>query len=986
MISKHKCPVCGNSQSVFALCEVNGFSVYGCTVCGADHVFPMPRNELLKAYYDREKWFEGGEVGGYQNYDQQTAWSVDAIKPILEEFEGREGLSVLDVGCGYGTHLELAANLGWKCFGVEVSDHARHVAQRRLEGRAYIVETIADLIPHEFDLVLMLDVVEHLPSPYTLFYNLFSIGAITPKTRIVISTPNAGSDEARQNPAGWSYRHPPSHLVYYSAESLRFLLEKLHFSHIDVQGVHSLQLANRKENEIAGYGGLVVTATGSDFTEFMRERYVPGTWSKIAEYEHFPRYELAKTMVAGKSVLDFGCGTGYGSALLSEVAANVMGLDIDQAAISWANATHHNPGLTFHRCSDLGSTLPSGFFDAVTCFEMIEHVDYETQQAVITSIARLLCEDGLLIISTPNPEITKLYGANPYHLREMTLPQFHELLAVHFPHIHILEQRVRNSIAFDEVAVSRKIRAQLIAQRESGVIPLAFIALCSKRPITDINSFVVFDEQADLIQDSLSHEKKLNSARFDAYRLNEAVVAKDAAVTRQAQEIARLNEVVTRQAQEIARLNQALLMITQSKWYRLGVAIQTRPLTLSGLKTILYLLVSLVLPIWMRSKLYPLVARWRQRRLYKLSGQILSQPLVNSKAYVVKQPLPIIEKRPHVVYVIANFCTGGSSRLVVDLVEHLGQHYEQSVVTSYIPIPPAYVGIDITECRFPVDEQPFVEYFARIKPALIHVHYWGDCDEPWYAKAFKAAEQLGIPVVENINTPIAPYLSSAVTRYVYVSDYVRSVFGKDDPSNLTIYPGSDLAHFYRDEDEPQAENCVGMVYRLERDKLNETSILPFIYAVKKRPETQVLIVGGGGLLAEYQRSVAEAGVAQNFEFTDYVSYEKLPELYRRMAVFVAPVWKESFGQVSPFAMNMGIPVCGYDVGAIGEIVGNPDLLAPAADAERLAEIIVRLLDSPDERKMIGKHQHQYAQAHFSVQAMIQAYSEIYQQITGAPKK
>lgn len=395
------------------------------------------------------------------------------------------------------------------------------------------------------------------------------------------------------------------------------------------------------------------------------------------------------------------------------------------------------------------------------------------------------------------------------------------------------------------------------------------------------------------------------------------------------------------------------------------------------------LLYKLIIPYSLQSKLSCVLANRQKRKLTEQSG---FQPPESSKVYTVKQPLPAIECRPRVVHVIANFCTGGSSRLVVDLIEYLGQYYEQEVVTSYIPIPPAYEEINIAEFRFPADEKPFVECFERIKPALIHLHYWGDCDESWYAKVIKAAEQLGIPVIENINTPIAPYYSPVVQHYVYVSDYVRREFGKDAPSHITIYPGSDFSHFSRGKKERPAENCVGMVYRLERDKLNEASILPFIYAVQKRPNTKVLIVGGGSLLEEYKRAVTEAGVIDNFEFTDYVSYTTLPDYYRRMSVFVTPVWKESFGQVSPFAMNMKIPVCGYNVGAIGEIVGNPNLLIPAEDAEKLSDIIVRLLNSPKDREEIGEYQHQRAQANFSVQAMIRAYSEIYQQMTGVPNK
>ncbi|MDE1997955.1 MAG: methyltransferase domain-containing protein, partial [Burkholderiales bacterium] len=572
VMTENRCPVCETSQDVFYLCDANSFAVYGCKACGAEYVFPMPDKQFLKAYYDREEWFEGGEIGGYHNYDQQTAWSVDAIDPILGDFRDTRDLSILDVGCGYGSHLALAASRGWKCFGVEVSDYARRIAKARLEGKAQIVETVSDLVPHEFDLILMLDVIEHLPTPYPLFYNLFSIGAITPTTRIVISTPNAGSYEARRNPADWPYRHPPSHLVYYSAESLRFLLEKLHFTRIHLRGVYPLRQESHWEGEIAGYGGLTVSASGSDFTEFMRERYVPGTWSKIAEYEHLPRYAFARASAAGKVVLDFGCGTGYGAAALADVAASVTGLDIDQSAISWANATHRNPRLTFHRCSDLGGSLPGASFDIVTCFEMIEHVDYETQRAVIASIARLLKDSGLLFISTPNPEITKLYGDNPYHVREMTLQEFYDLLGDYFPYIRIFKQRVSNSITFGEVSDGPDQFIRVLGQGNGGPTPLAFIAVCSNKPIDDHGALVAFDHETDVIQDYLTSERRLNEIQFEKYRqveksnyLMAAIGEKDTAVASQAQEIRRLSEVVSEkdtavasQAQEIRRLSEVV--------------------------------------------------------------------------------------------------------------------------------------------------------------------------------------------------------------------------------------------------------------------------------------------------------------------------------------------------------------------------------------------------------------------------------------------
>jgi len=429
---------------------------------------------------------------------------------------------------------------------------------------------------------------------------------------------------------------------------------------------------------------------------------------------------------------------------------------------------------------------------------------------------------------------------------------------------------------------------------------------------------------------------------------------------------------------ELARSEAELLAIKRTKLFRLRDALLFQPWSVHKLARIGYLLGAMATPARLRAKLAPLTNRLRMRVAANNPAPVSGAN--ESAAYVVQQPTPAIPDRPSVVHVIANFMTGGSSRLVIDLHEYLGTHYAHSVVTSYIPAPPAYTGVDITEFRYPENAQIFIDHFLQRKPDLIHVHYWGDCDEPWYAKAIAAANQLGIPIIENINTPVAPFMSDTVRRYVYVSDYVRNVFGQDHPEHVTVYPGSDFSHFDRPSDEPQADDCVGMVYRLEADKLNENAIVPFIKTVQKRPATRVLIVGGGSLLEPFQQAVADAGLTDNFEFTGYVSYDELPNLYRRMSLFVAPVWKESFGQVSLFAMNMRVPVVGYDIGAIGEIVADRTLLAESENAEMLSDIIVRLLESPADRAQIGAFQRTRAQQSFSVEAMIAAYGAIYQDV------
>ncbi len=99
-----------------------------------------------------------------------------------------------------------------------------------------------------------------------------------------------------------------------------------------------------------------------------------------------------------------------------------------------------------------------------------------------------------------------------------------------------------------------------------------------------------------------------------------------------------------------------------------------------------------------------------------------------------------------------------------------------------------------------------------------------------------------------------------------------------------------------------------------------------------------------------------------------------------MSVFVAPVHTESFGQVTPFAMGMRLPVTGYRIGALPEILGSREFLAPPGEVGKLASIIIELLDDRERRMQIGDANRRRAERHFSLESMIEAYRQVYRRL------
>ncbi|MES2818530.1 MAG: class I SAM-dependent methyltransferase [Pseudomonadota bacterium] len=140
---------------------------------------------------------------------------------------------------------------------------------------------------------------------------------------------------------------------------------------------------------------------------------------------HLERYRFASRELSGARVLDMACGCGYGTALLAEQHPDktLIGVDIDPAAIAYAQAHYQLPNLQY-LCADAETFSAEQPFDSIVSLETIEHLPRPRQ--LVENFSRLLAAGGRVIASVP---ITPTLDGNPHHLHDFSKASFFALFS-----------------------------------------------------------------------------------------------------------------------------------------------------------------------------------------------------------------------------------------------------------------------------------------------------------------------------------------------------------------------------------------------------------------------------------------------------------------------------------------------------------------------------------------------------------------------------
>lgn len=241
------CDFCGSREVSREFMRVDGMRVIECAKCGLAYLNPRPKPEFIPKLYEAD-YFTGaaaerGEGGLACNLDPKTERQpTDEVPRLIaivnKRFGGFGGKDVLEIGCAIGDLLLRINNDGARAQGLEISDFAAEVARKR--GLDVTTGTVEDFVKgneEKFDIVLALEVIEHVLSPTRFFEHASRL--LKPGGLLLISTPNYACVK-RFDRAWLGLATSFEHIYFYSLPVLTKITARLNLQQTYVESSRSM--------------------------------------------------------------------------------------------------------------------------------------------------------------------------------------------------------------------------------------------------------------------------------------------------------------------------------------------------------------------------------------------------------------------------------------------------------------------------------------------------------------------------------------------------------------------------------------------------------------------------------------------------------------------------------------------------------------------------------------------------------------------------
>lgn len=212
---------------------------------------------------------------------------------------------------------------------------------------------------------------------------------------------------------------------------------------------------------------------------------------------------------------------------------------------------------------------------------------------------------------------------------------------------------------------------------------------------------------------------------------------------------------------------------------------------------------------------------------------------------------------------------------------------------------------------------------------------------------------------------------------------------------LSVVPmGVDLQERFTPGQAPRSADELLFVGRLVAKKGLRFLLQAMPLIVVRRPSARLTIAGFGPEEAALRRQVDELGLAGHVTFEGAVPQDRLPALYRRAALFVAPFVRDSTGDQEGLpvalmeAVGCGCPVVAGEVQGLGDLLGESaaSVCVDPTDPAALADAVLANLEHPEQAQARANAIRTNAIAWVDWQAVAARYSDLLMQCARPTRK
>jgi len=232
------CHICEskNYKKILTKFEMNLVKCRECSLVYANPILQEP--EVLDRY--TSSFFYDEYLPAFKAFP--THYDLDIIRDHFYIFFQlltklfTPGKRLLDVGCGAGFFMKAAEEIGWEVEGVELSTVASKYAQDIVKVKVHEgkLEDL-HLSAEKFDLVVLIDTIEHLRNPLNTLKEINRI--LTNKGILLIGTPDFNSLSRFFLRKSWAVLSPEEHFSVFTQKTLSFIIQKANFHILGIRNL-----------------------------------------------------------------------------------------------------------------------------------------------------------------------------------------------------------------------------------------------------------------------------------------------------------------------------------------------------------------------------------------------------------------------------------------------------------------------------------------------------------------------------------------------------------------------------------------------------------------------------------------------------------------------------------------------------------------------------------------------------------------------------